>query len=64
MGFPRQDYWNGFPYPSLGVPNPGIEPMSPMSPALAGGFFTASATWEANKKKEKLWFDCGFLIPI
>jgi len=38
--------------------------MSPMSPALAGGFFTASATWEANKKKEKLWFDCGFLISI
>ena len=28
------------------LPNPGIEPMSPMSPALAGGFFTTSATWE------------------
>ena len=29
------------------LPNPGIEPGSLMSPALAGGFFTTSATWEA-----------------
>ena len=29
------------------LPNPGIEPMSLKSPALAGGFFTTSATWEA-----------------
>ena len=29
------------------LPNPGIEPESLMSPALAGGLFTASATWEA-----------------
>ena len=28
-------------------PDPGIEPASPASPALAGGFFTTSATWEA-----------------
>ena len=28
-------------------PNPGIEPPSLMSPALAGGFFTTGATWEA-----------------
>ena len=27
------------------LPNPGIEPASLMSPALAGEFFTASATW-------------------
>ena len=39
MGFPRQEYWSGLPFPSPGyLPNPGIEPMSP---ALAGGFFTA-----------------------
>ena len=30
------------------LPNPGIEPASLMSPALAGGFFTASSTWEVN----------------
>ena len=29
------------------LPDPGIKPMSPMSPALAGRFFTTSATWEA-----------------
>ena len=29
------------------LPNPGIEPASPMSPALAGGFLTTSTTWEA-----------------
>ena len=29
------------------LPNPGIKPLSLMSPALAGGFFTTSATWEA-----------------
>ena len=29
------------------LPNPGIEPPSLMPPALAGGFFTTSATWEA-----------------
>ena len=38
MGFPRQEYWGGLPVPSPGDhPNPGTEPMSP---ALAGGFFT------------------------
>ena len=30
MGFSRQEYWSGFPFPSLGdVPDPGIEPGSP-----------------------------------
>ena len=30
MGFFRQEYWSGLPFPSLGdLPNPGIEPGSP-----------------------------------
>ena len=34
--------------PSPGdLPDPGIKPASLMTPALAGGFFTPSATWEA-----------------
>ena len=38
MGFSRQEYWSGCPFPLPGdLPNPGIETMSP---ALAGGFFT------------------------
>ena len=43
MGFSRQAYWSGLPCPPPGdLPNPGIEPVSLMSPALAGGFFTTS----------------------
>ena len=30
MGFPRQEYWGGLPFPSPGdLPNPGIKPGSP-----------------------------------
>ena len=40
MGFSRQEYWSGLPFPPLGdLPDPGIEPMSPVSPAQAGRFF-------------------------
>ena len=47
-GILQQEYWSGLPGPPLGdLPHPGIEPESLMSPALAGGFFTSSATWEA-----------------
>ena len=39
--FPRQEHWSGLPFPPRGdLPNPGIQPVSPESPALAGGFFT------------------------
>ena len=38
MELSRQEYWSGLPFPSLGgVSNSGVEPMSP---ALAGRFFT------------------------
>ena len=51
MGFSRQEYWSGLTFPSPGdLPNPGIEPVSLVSPALAGRFFTTSATWEARYK--------------
>jgi len=47
--FSRQEYYSGLTFPSPGdLPDPGIEPESLMSPALAGGFFTTSATWEAR----------------
>ena len=42
MGFPRKEYWSGLPFPPPGhLPDPGIKPTSPMSPALAGGIFTS-----------------------
>ena len=40
MGFCRQEYWSGLPFlPPGDVPNPGIEQVSSMPPALTGGFF-------------------------
>ena len=48
MGSSRQEYWSELPFPSPGgLPDPGIEPLSLLSPALAGMFFATSATWEA-----------------
>ena len=49
MGFSRQEPWSGLPCPPPGdLPDPGIEPESLISPALAGGFFIISTTWEAQ----------------
>ena len=47
LGFSRQEYQNGSPCSSPGdLPDPGIQPQSLMSLALAGGFFTTCITWE------------------
>ena len=55
MGFSRQEYWSGLPFPPLGdIPDPGMEPTSLVSPALAGGFFTTSTTREASKSNYTL----------
>ena len=44
MGFSRQEYWSGLPCLSPGdLPNSGIKPTSPASPALAGRFFTTES---------------------
>ena len=49
MGFSREEYWSRLPCPPPGhLSDLGIEPTSLMSPALAGGFFTTRATWEAE----------------
>ena len=52
MGFPRQEYWSGLPFPSPGdLPDPGIDLKSS---ALAGGFFTTKPpgnhylTWQID----------------
>ena len=45
VGFSRQEYWSMLPCPPAGdLPDPGVEPVSLVSPALAGGFFTISDT--------------------
>ena len=39
MGFPRQEYWSGLPFPTPGdLPDPGIEPVSPVSSASGRGW--------------------------
>ena len=51
MGFSKQEYWSGSPFPGSGeLPDPGTESASLMPPALAGGFFTTSATQEDLNK--------------
>ena len=53
MGFSRQEDWSGLPCPPPGdLLDPGIEPTSPMSPALRGRFFTISTTWEAHTYRQ------------
>ena len=48
MGFPRQEYWSGLPFPSPGeLPDPGIKPTTP---ALAGGFFTTEPPGKPLRK--------------
>ena len=50
MGFSRHEYWSGLPCSPLGYQlNPGIEPASLKSPALAGELFTTSTAWEAHE---------------
>ena len=57
MGFPRQEYWSGLPFPPLGdLPHPETEPMSPVSLASAGGLFTFVTPGKPKffrRKKEK-----------
>ena len=59
MRFSRQEYWSGLPCPPPGdLPDPGIEPMSLLSPELAGGFFATSATWDACR----YLYVCDYII--
>ena len=49
MGFSRQEYWSGLPFPSpRNLPDPGIEHVSLKSLVLAGRFFATNTIWEAR----------------
>ena len=61
MELSRQEYWSGWPFSSpVYLPDPGIKPTSPVSPALAGAFFTTeppgkpdvTCMWNQKKKKK------------
>ena len=77
MGFSRQECWSWLPCPPPGdLPNPGIKPMSLISPALAGGFFINSTTGKPSmlviyccrrRIRPHLWRDknqgiCGYIL--
>jgi len=71
MGFSRQEYWSGLPFLFPGdLPDPGLEPVSFMSPSLACWCFTTSATiLFSHKKKEILlfvtpWMDLEGIMPV
>ena len=52
MGFSRQEYWSGLSLPAPGdLPSPGMEPMSP---ALAGRFFTTETPGKPTTKDKLL----------
>ena len=56
MEFSQQEYWDRLPFPPIGdLPNPGIEPESPASPALAGRFFTNVPPGKPNFSTTLWW---------
>ena len=67
-GFCRQEHWTGLPFPPPRyLPNPRIQPMSPVSPALAGGFFTTEPPGKSHADctevhKKMLNIVCLFLF--
>ena len=59
MDFSRQGYQSGLSFPPPGdLPDPGIEPVSLGSLALAGRFFTTSAIWETTH----MYINVGFSV--
>ena len=61
MGFSRQEYWNGLPYPPPGdLPDPGIKPVSPASPARQA-YFLPLSHWGSPLLPVTLWI--SFLLP-
>ena len=62
MGSPRQDSWNGLLFPSPGdLPDQGIEPMSLVSPPLAGRFFTTAPPGKPEQVYSLLLNDYCFI---
>ena len=51
IGSSRQEYWRGLPFSYPGdLPNLGIEPTSPASPAFPGRFFTTEPPGKPRKQ--------------
>ena len=55
MEFSRQEYWSGLPFPIPGdLLDPGIEPVSPASPALVGRFYTTEPPGKTESSKKSI----------
>ena len=65
MGFPKQEYWRGLPFPSPGdLSNPGIKPESP---ALVGRFFTPEPPGKPHGTLGEHYFpesEAGVLLSV
>ena len=64
MGFPRQEYWSGLPYPPSGyIPSPGIEPASPALadslPLSRSPYLPGTAPAKLLKLLPKAWVGVG-----
>ena len=62
VGFFSQEYWSRLPFPPRDLPNPGIEPASPVSLALAGGFFTTGKPFLLKVNKRQNYFSFGLFL--
>ena len=61
----KPEYWSGSPCPPPGdLPNPGTEPASLVSPALAGRFFTTSANWKAANHYREVQIETTMRLHI
>ena len=64
-GLSRQGYWNGLPFPPPGdPPDPRIKPMSSVSPALTGVFFTTEPSGKPLYLVQRARFHIVFSTPI
>ena len=62
VGFSRQEYWSGLPFPSQeDLPDPGTQPMAPVSPVLAGRHFTVEPHFSQLSRSMKSWDETSLL---
>ena len=65
MGFPRKEYWRGLPFPSPGdFPDLEIEPRSPVSPALVGGFSTTEPQFAKSFSAPITYLDYYIFLSV
>ena len=63
MKLSRQEYWSGLPFPTPeDLSDPGIKPASPVSPALADGFFTTAPPGNCHTQKSAISKPCLKLL--